>query len=142
MTVATPEETDEMLVEEQSWVELQCDMKFEPSDTLKTLLGDKWTCQEGIVERMEDVVGEFKAYRDLRAVRALLLGPPGAGCEQLASVLGQEYTLPVVTLESIVSEIRDAATSKKDERAREALAREEAKTQEVGEGEDAAADEE
>ena len=57
----------------------------------------KWVCEEGLIERLDDVVAEYKNCRGLLPVRITLIGPPGVGKTQIAKDLAAHYKIHHIT---------------------------------------------
>ena len=47
----------------------------------------KWVCEDGLVEKIDEIVLEFKKSRCLLPIRINLLGPPGVGKTEIAKQL-------------------------------------------------------
>jgi len=64
----------------------------------------KWVCEEGLIERLDDVVAEYKNCRGLLPVRITLIGPPGVGKTQIAKDLAAHYKIHHITTKELVEE--------------------------------------
>lgn len=67
-----------------------------------------WWCKEGIVTNCRKVADEFCSKRNLRPIRMVVWGPPGAGAENLCASIAERYMLtdpPHFTVDDIFNEI-------------------------------------
>lgn len=88
------------------------DLIMEPSAPLKAR-DFQWWCKKGIVEELGKVCGEFCKWRNLRSIKLLALGPPGAGTEQLCQEVAERYlhaAPPHFTFEQILQDAMQAGT--------------------------------
>lgn len=76
------------------------------SDGRISLSDDVWRSRGGIVASMETIAAEFIKVRDLRPVRAIVLGPPASGKSQLTGLVGGKYHLPIVDVKSAIAAVR------------------------------------
>ena len=101
------EETQDLMLEEPSSSNLNLHLTFNVDAATTGSMGIEWEAQEGILESMDSVVSQFKKIRDLRPVRAIVLGPPAGGSHEVAQSLSKKYYVEVITKESAIA----AATS-------------------------------
>lgn len=64
----------------------------------------KWVCDEGLVEKIEDIVQEYKKSRCLLPIRINLLGPPGVGKTEIAQALAQHFKIHHITTKELIAE--------------------------------------
>lgn len=64
----------------------------------------KWVCEDGLVEKIDEIVLEFKKSRCLLPIRINLLGPPGVGKTEIAKQLSQYYKIHHITTKELVEE--------------------------------------
>ena len=110
MRALAEEDSDRLLLDDQSMSALQLDLRFDLTDGgLAALdLGEEATCRGGIVENIDEVVSQFLKHRDLRSVRVVILAPPAAGAEFYVNSLAEKYCLPRVDGASAVREFLSA----------------------------------
>lgn len=66
-----------------------------------------WKYRGGLVVNMGAVVGEFNSSRGLKPNKIVIHGVPASGKSQLACILAKNYGLPVLTIKSIVEEVKN-----------------------------------
>jgi len=64
----------------------------------------KWVCEEGLVEKIEEIVHEYKKSRCLLPIRINLLGPPGVGKTEIAKSLAQHFKIHHIMAKELISE--------------------------------------
>lgn len=64
----------------------------------------KWVCEEGLVEKIEDIVMEYKKSRCLLPIRINLLGPPGVGKTEIGKALAQHFKIHHITAKELIQE--------------------------------------
>lgn len=62
----------------------------------------KWHCEFGIPENLEKLRTEFTKYRNLKAQKILITGPPASGKTHLATIISKYYNLPHIKIQDIV----------------------------------------
>ncbi|XP_037541529.1 adenylate kinase 7-like [Nematolebias whitei] len=63
-----------------------------------------WTCRSGMVEKMENIVQEYKDARQLFPVKICLLGPPAVGKSTVSEKLCQHYKIHHIHVRGIIEE--------------------------------------
>lgn len=84
------------------------DLDIGPAYLLKSASLMEWppddSSRGGFCARIDSLVEEYRAARDLRPLRLIVLGPPASGKTILASQLARHYRLHYVSLESLVDD--------------------------------------
>jgi len=82
----------------------------------------EWWCKKGLVANIEKVATEFCKQRNLRPIKAVVIGPPGAGTERFCSMAAAKYLHddpPHLTFDQILAD----AMAEETERAERLRAR-------------------
>lgn len=92
------------------------DLRLQPSELMTKVSEDgsetfKWWSGDGIVANFKKASDEFHRWRRLAPIKIFLLGPPGCGCEQLASLVADNYRLRTMRFDQEI----DAVTKQEDE---------------------------
>lgn len=88
------------------------DVLMEPSDPMKKKDFD-WWCKKGLVENMKTVADEFCRWRNLRHIKSVVVGPPGAGAERYCTRIAEQYLHqdpPHLTYDMILDDAMNAGT--------------------------------
>lgn len=84
---------------------LLLNLKFDPEKSLQNSMGVPLTFENGLAgDAFEKVRMEFVKERDLRPLRVMMHGPPGAGKTHFAKKLAAHYYLPHVSMLALVDE--------------------------------------
>jgi adenylate kinase len=93
------EEIEMLLLEDENLSKLGINLSFNSENTLiEQVPPQVFACHEGPVAHMDKLVNEYKAEMDLRPIRLMVIGPPGAGSEQLGKALAKKYYLETLDL--------------------------------------------
>merc|ERR1740121_1481843 len=82
------------------------DLIMEPSAPMRSKDFD-WWCKRGLVANIEKVAAEFCKWRNLRPIKMVISGPPGAGAERFCSMVAKRYLHddpPHLTFKQILDE--------------------------------------
>lgn len=69
---------------------MMLDLILEPSPPLRSR-DFAWWCRNGIVANIKTVAGEFCKWRNLRPIKAVVIGPPGSGAEHFCAMIAEKY---------------------------------------------------
>ncbi|XP_063992217.1 adenylate kinase 7-like [Diachasmimorpha longicaudata] len=87
---------------------MMVDVNIEPAFTLDHNLQSERTFDM----QVERIVDEYRASRNLRPVKIIILGPPAIGKSTVARIISQFYRIPYVSEESLIAEaIRNVTTA-------------------------------
>jgi len=89
------------------------DLIMEPSAPMKSK-SFPWWSRDGLVANLEKVAAEFCKWRNLRPIKMVVLGPPGAGAERLCSMVAERYLHadpPHLTFDQILQDAMNAGTA-------------------------------
>lgn len=70
-----------------------------------------WWCRDGLAKNLDKVAAEFCKWRNLRPIKIIAMGPPGAGAERLCNLIAVRYLHedpPHLTYEGIVQDACNA----------------------------------
>lgn len=81
------------------------DLDIRPAYLLKSSSRMEWLEPDsGFVARIERVVEEYRAARNLRPLRLIVLGPPASGKTMIARALARHYRLHYVSLKRLIAD--------------------------------------
>jgi len=86
--------------------DMRLDLIMEPSAPMRSKDFD-WWCKRGLVANIEKVAAEFCKWRNLRPIKMVVIGPPGAGAERLCARAAERYLHkdpPHLTFDQIVKD--------------------------------------
>jgi adenylate kinase len=63
-----------------------------------------WKYPTGIVENVQALVSEYQTARRLFPTKILIHGPPASGKTTVAHLIGDEYEIPVISVETALAE--------------------------------------
>ena len=92
------------------------DLRLE-AGAVKEMEDLEWHCADGLVDRVGDMVGEFREARNLTPLKICLHGPPSSGKTHHAERLAAHYKIHHIKTKDVIDEALAAA----DEDAREEL---------------------
>jgi len=72
-----------------------------------------WWCKKGLVQNIEKVAEEFCKWRNLRPIKMVVTGPPGAGMETYCRMVADRFLHedpPYLTVDQIVNEAMQEGT--------------------------------
>eukprot|EP00163_Fabomonas_tropica_P026238 TRINITY_DN473_c0_g1_i1.p1 TRINITY_DN473_c0_g1~~TRINITY_DN473_c0_g1_i1.p1 ORF type:complete len:643 (+),score=212.44 TRINITY_DN473_c0_g1_i1:345-2273(+) len=78
-------------------------MRFDAS-TIREWDDFEWHCEEGLVERIGDVVYEFRETRGLLPLKIFIHGPPASGKSYLAAEIAKQYKIVHLSIKDILDE--------------------------------------
>lgn len=131
------EETQELLLTTPEVACMNVHLTFDTESGTVPDMGIEWVSEDGVVANIEGVVKEYKEARDLRPVRIVVMGAPAAGGRQVAEALARKYYVPLVTRQSMVSDLVEEAKAEAAAAAAKAEAAAEGEEADGGEEEDA-----
>lgn len=101
-------EEDEVQSEFKDMMKL--DLIMQPSAPMRSK-EFPWWCKKGIVENITLVADEFCKWRNLRPIKMVIIGPPGAGAETFCQNVADRYLHedpPLLTFDSIMRDAMEA----------------------------------
>merc|ERR1712157_64978 len=103
---------------------LLIDLFFEQGESLKETFDISWRKESGLVDNIDEIVGEFRVARKLLPIRFGIYGPPQVGKSALARKFANEYKLHVITAENLIphtTELLQTIISHSEAKANEAI---------------------
>lgn len=108
----TADEVETLQIDDPATADLQANLTFSVEESVAhTLDGVEWAHKEGFVEHAAEIAAEYVKYRDTRALRIAIIGPPATGKSSLAAELAMRYYLTHVSIKELI----DAAAAGDDD---------------------------
>jgi len=63
-----------------------------------------WKYPSGIVESVQALVSEYQTTRRLYPTKILIHGPPASGKTSVAQLIGEEYEVPIISVDVVLAE--------------------------------------